>query len=536
MSVHSSQINSVACATVRWRTMLVVASCFYLLTCSGRMGSADAYTQLQAAVNFVHTGFVSTDDPMLFDYCSVPSPSGRYYQAHDPGNLVLFIPSAVVAVALGEGEDPAKKVPLPGRVSAALTYALVGAGCLTAIYVALCQILPPRAALATTALAGCGTPLWIYTRCTMDVLPAALGVAVVLAALLARAGQRISLYRAAVLAAVGVAFAGWFRASTLPFIAAPALMTILWNERAHRWQAAFIYCSLLIVCFAPVLGYNLARSGNPFVLGTMHPRYDDQNGFSGDIGTGLYGLLLSPNHGLFVFAPWLLIALYPKGLRGINKPHRTVIIASLLGAIAYTVMIAALRQWAKVEWGPRYLVPFLPVIVVVAAVAARWLWETRWWPAVAILALLSLATTLPAGLVNYSYVVTEYPDAANPLATSPAQIIGTYRALIEGVRGRDTVGPLAVRGDPERSAGLHFPDLLIARLFERSAVAKGVGLTATVVLLLGLFWGTWSLLRRGSATVSICIAAEPGAAADGGALRFFGVQRLTSRRAGERCL
>lgn len=499
MMMHSNQVNICMNPTVRWRAMFIVSCCFYLLTCSGRMGSADAYTQLQASINLLLTGSLSTDDPTLFKHCSVPSPDGRYYQAHDPGNLVLFVPSAIIAVLSSRedrSENLARNVPLPGRIAASLTYAFVGAVCITAIYITLCQVLPHRPALAFTILTGCGTPLWIYTRCTMDVLPAALGIAITIGTLLARANQRITTYRAVVVAAVGVAFAGWFRVSILPFLATSALIVILCNEHGRRWRSALVYCSILVTMLLPVLVYNYIRSGNPFILGTMHPIYESQNGFSGDIATGLYGLILSPNHGLFIFAPWLLMSALPSGLASLKLPHRIVIGTFLLGAVAYTVLIASLKQWAKVEWGPRYLVPILPILAVLASLAALRLWRSRCWPIVVTLALLSLATTIPAGIVNYSYVVTDYPNAANPLASRPEQILGAYQALLDGIRGHETIGPLAIRNDPERRAGLHFPDFFIARLFEQNLAIKGVGLTIAIVLNLGLILGILSLLRN----------------------------------------
>jgi hypothetical protein len=56
-----------------------------------------------------------------------------------------------------------------------------------------------------------------------------------------------------------------------------------------------------------------------------------------------------------------------------------------------------------------------------------------------------------------------------------------------------------------------------------------------------VYGGAAALVRDGERGAPVCgtkcsAYAEPGAAAGGGALRFFGVQRLTSRRAGERCL
>ncbi len=160
---HGSTIGLTRTGTRPAAIVFATACCLYLLTCSGRMGSMDAYTQLRASIQFLTTGSVGTSDRSLYDYAGIPSPDGRYFQAHDPGNVVLLLPAAAVAVMAG-GDDPARDVPVVGRVASALIYAIVGAACLTAIYLSLRRVLPLRAALATTVLAGCATPLWIYAR------------------------------------------------------------------------------------------------------------------------------------------------------------------------------------------------------------------------------------------------------------------------------------------------------------------------------------------------------------------------------------
>lgn len=461
-------------------------ACLYLLTSPGRMGSMDAYTQLQSSVQLVRTGSAGTADQSLYGYAAIPSPDGRYFQAHDPGNLLLFLPAAVVA-SLSGGDDPARTVPLPGRVAASLTYALAGAACLTAIFLGLRSCVDRRQALAVTLAAGVATPLWIYARGTMDVLPAALGLAAALAVLLTTARDDVRTDRSAVSTALAVAFAGWFRTSVLPFFAVAGLVALVWGQ--PRWaRLGALFSTTLAVGVVPILVYNYLRTGNPLVLGTMMPQYLDQNGFNGNVAAGLYGLLVSPNHGLLIFAPWLLLGLVPQAFTGVPRQQRVVVTAFLVGSLAYTMVIAGLHQWAKVEWGPRYLVPVLPAVILPAALAASRLWSRRHRVVVAVLVVASFVLTVPAAVVNYSYVVTDYPGAADPLSAQPRQIIGTYAALARGLRGEDMPAPAALRADPERAAGLHFPDLLVARLVERGGMVQLAGWAMLVLLLTGLRW------------------------------------------------
>lgn len=466
--------------------VFAACACLYLLTSPGRMGSMDAYTQLQSSVQLVRTGSAGTADQSLYGYAGIPSPDGRSFQAHDPGNLLLFLPAAFVASMSG-GEDPARTVPLAGRVAASLTYAVVGAACLTALFLGLQSCLDRRSALAMTLVAGVATPLWIYARSTMDVLPAALGLAAALAVLLSTASDRARTDRSAVATALAVAFAGWFRTSVLPFFAVAALVALVWGQ--SRWvRLGVVFSTTLAVGVVPILYYNHLRTGSPLVLGTMMPQYVDQNGFDGNVAAGLYGLVASPNHGLLAFAPWLLLACVPHGFSRALRPQRVVIIAFLLGSLGYTVVIAGLHQWAKVEWGPRYLVPILPAVIAPAAMAASSLWARGRRLVVASLVAASFAVTVPAAVVNYSYVVTDYPGAADPLSPQPRQVIGAYAALMAGVRGEDMPVPAAIRNDPERAAGLHFPDLLVARLMERGGPLQLAGWGMLVTLLTGLWW------------------------------------------------
>jgi hypothetical protein len=99
-------------------------------------------------------------------------------------------------------------------------------------------------------------------------------------------------------------------------------------------------------------------------------------------------------------------------------------------------------------------------------------------------------------VANYSYVVTDFPGAADPLARGPRQIFGIYHALLGGLRSTELAAPPKVRDDPERSGGLRFPDLWTARLLERGGIYRATAFAVVVILLIGLAWGVRSISRQ----------------------------------------
>src|SRR5437762_821534 len=91
-----------------------------VLTSSGRLGSSDVYGQLQASMLLVQSGKLSAGQPLPpFEGLWVKSPSGVYYEAHDIGNTLLFIPAALIGtVHDGGGMEGVLVIPLVSRVAA----------------------------------------------------------------------------------------------------------------------------------------------------------------------------------------------------------------------------------------------------------------------------------------------------------------------------------------------------------------------------------------------------------------------------------
>ena len=113
-----------------------------------------------------------------------------------------------------------------------------------------------------------------------------------------------------------------------------------------------------------VLGYNALRFGSPLDFGGP-TRQLYVGGVAGGpnpvvkILNGAASLLVSPNHGLLVFAPVALVG--TAGLVRLARTHR--IAATLLGGVLGVFVFAVIQPNGN-AWGTRYLVPLLPLACV----------------------------------------------------------------------------------------------------------------------------------------------------------------------------
>jgi hypothetical protein len=128
------------------------------------------------------------------------------------------------------------------------------------------------------------------------------------------------------------------------------------------WRAPFkdllVVAAPLALSVILIAYYNWARFGSPWVTG-----YPDEEGFSGNILEGMFGLLLSPKKGLVFYSP-LLLALLP-GARALWRRHSR---EALLAAAVFAFHVLAFSAWydwqGGVNWGPRFLVPTLPFLML----------------------------------------------------------------------------------------------------------------------------------------------------------------------------
>ena len=469
------------------RRALACYWCFFLLLSSGRLSSADAGEQLRASILLATTGHLGAIAPPASGLGWQQGPGGAYYEPHDIGGTLLMLPAAMAGhlVSGRPAADDFDMPPIVSRLGASLTYALLGGvGCLF-----LFRLFSLEQPVAVALLLGFGlaltTPFGAYAKTAWDVTAGACGMCAVLytTAVVLR-GRRGWLDLVALGSAV--AFTCAFRYSLAPFLMVSIVVALLTVRPRLSPHEAAIVAGATAIGFVPSLVYNFVRTGSPLLPATATTSYlAGNNAMTGDIVHGLWGLLFAPSRGLFVFAPaCLLVFALPLPLvwHRVPREDRRLLAATGAGAFLYVLFIANLKNWGGTfGWGPRFLVPIVPVVYFGAALAFVALWD-RWhrWLVTAIVA--CVIATAPALLVNWSLAIVVFPRALDQDATTAAQHAAVWRTLANGLNGQPLPLPENLVDDAERRVGARFPDFWLARVMERSRPAFVIGLAIALAL------------------------------------------------------
>jgi hypothetical protein len=262
-----------------------------------------------------------------------------------------------------------------------------------------------RAALA----AALASPLWAYTSSDWSepLQAACVGGAFACAALLGAPDAR----RPFLLATGTGALAGLALLSKSVFVVlVPLLLAVVLLEapRGRRVARSLAFLGGATPLAALWLAFEIARFGTPFAS------YGGER-FSHGVLDGLWRLTVGANKGLFLYFPLALL-----GAWGVVRLARTrrVLGLALAGFSAFLLLTtAAWWSWdGTAGWGPRLLVPLVPLLAAGAALAASAL------PAGAFRALFAAGVAVNAlGALQPDAVLTWYYATVKPRALSEAE-------------------------------------------------------------------------------------------------------------------
>jgi hypothetical protein len=258
---------------------------------------------------------------------------------------------------------------LGGRVGVQLLLALLTAGGMSALLLAVRRFVAPRAAFAGVLLCALLYPIVIYSH---QIYPETVILALTAFVLaLTLVGDATHVRRRALLVGLAVGLMPHFQNK---FILLSALLYafLLWELRAHlgvalRWSLPpIVLLAAGHLAWAYVIYGEIGRSA---LISPGYPQLVDAR-----IDDGVLGLWFDQEVGLFFFAPLYLLAL-PGGWVLLREPvSRGAALWLALIYASFHLLGGAYYDWpAGLSPAPRYLVPVLPVLVIFTAAGLAWL-------------------------------------------------------------------------------------------------------------------------------------------------------------------
>jgi len=188
---------------------------------------------------------------------------------------------------------------------------------------------------------------------------------------LLRAPEKNTWYLGAGIALGATVGVNYSYAVLLPFYG----LFVLWQNRQQN-LADLIRANIrpVLMLVLPVimwgialLVYNLLRYGNPFTSGY---NFEEGEGFNYPLFWGLFGLWLSPYRGTFWYSPillWLFI-----GGRSLWRNHRALFLLVMGVTLAQSIVYGMWWSWhGGIVWAPRFIIPVLPLLMLLVIVSWR---------------------------------------------------------------------------------------------------------------------------------------------------------------------
>jgi 4-amino-4-deoxy-L-arabinose transferase-like glycosyltransferase len=420
----------------------------YLLTMSGHTYTSDEETMLAVAESLLARGSFALEPDFLMNY-SAQSPDGQRYSRYGPGQSLAIVPFLLF------GQSVAAAAPdfasgLISRLFVLLLPALVTALTAWLLYAWVRALdYGPRIALGVGLLFGLTTLAWPYSR-TLFSEPLATLLLVACAYSLRREGPAWWL-------AAGAAAAAALAVKVPVLLAFPPLalyaLLVSWRDtlaaslRALGGRVALGLLGALLP-LGLLLLYNVQVLGQLFTsgYGSLNP--------TAELGTtwqtGVYGLLLSPGKGLFVFAPAMLLGVVGLACAWRRQWRETLLAVAMLAF--HLVFYSRLDYWhGDGSWGPRYMVFVVPFLLLPAAglLATLAAWRSRaGYALVGALALLSFSIQLLPVVVNFNTYIQLSDQYTRFFVPAASPLMGHAQLW------RERVGEWWLRVDPPRGEGV----------------------------------------------------------------------------------
>ncbi|HUM70524.1 MAG TPA: hypothetical protein PLK31_16955, partial [Chloroflexota bacterium] len=254
------------------------------------------------------------------------------------------------------------------------------------------------------------------------------------------------------------------RPTTAVFIAL-VLGFLFFKHRRTFWPVA-LTAFFLLVCFSL---FSHSEFGLWLPLYYLPRQLGGLLDYSGQQATplplALYGILLSPSRGLFVYSPLFLLAILGAFYYRHTVKQHALLWLILLWSIAHLLVVARFPNWwGGFSFGPRLLTDMLPGLVLLTFFAAQgWIREPakrgRWLALLLLFTAVLISITINSYvgmynqtmLLSHGYTVPPHVDKAPFLlfdwrfpqfATTPASVCERNRVYLDRVMAEGIVSPI----------------------------------------------------------------------------------------------
>jgi hypothetical protein len=337
-----------------------------LLTMGGHLDSPDEELMFQVTRSLAERGSMDISDTGVAEHLTLTGADGRTYVPYSPVASVISVPFYKVGQGLAAVLPP-RYSEVATRFAVGLRDPLISALACVVFFLLAAELGYGAAVAAVLTIAlGVGTLVWPFSKYSFS--EPVTGFFLLLAVYAAFTAVRST--RLAWSAVSGIALGLAVGSKATAAFAVPALLVYLVAAGAPplrtRVRRLVPFVVVLGVPAAALAYVNLTRFGNPLDTG-----YHIQGIIDFSNWIGIAGLLASPSKSVFLYAPVALLGV--AGLVPLARkwPWEAGVLFWLIAS--HIVFHGLLSIWpGDAGWGPRYLVPIVPFMVLPAGAVLAW--------------------------------------------------------------------------------------------------------------------------------------------------------------------
>ncbi|MBI5305894.1 MAG: glycosyltransferase family 39 protein [Chloroflexi bacterium] len=358
----------------------------YLLSFSGQLYSQDSMSMFSVTESFVKRGEFNTDQLWtLFKARDEIARDGESYAKYGYGMSLFAAPLYALALWLDLG------LAQTTLLTSSIVIAMSGAH----VFLSARRLKFTRGvSLIAALLYGLATPAWVYAKQFWSEPYSLFTLFAAFYFLQCFRDERRARDGFIAGAMLGVAVATRVtNAALIPVFAWYAF----WDFYPHpnplptreRGRGIVAFAFALGIMLFSIAGYDWMRYGSPLATG-----YRADETFNTPFLLGAYGLLFSPGRGLFVYVPFLAALAFSCAVFFRRARRETNLFFAIF--VFYVLIFSTWYYWwGGTNWGPRFLVPTIPFLVLMIAPAIELAQKQKWFAIIfSVLCLLSFCFQL----------------------------------------------------------------------------------------------------------------------------------------------